>query len=94
MLAQEAQRRQRMGGGLYFYRMKEAARNVLARSGRLAGIGEQNLFPVRFRAIAAIYPKLDSGICERCSARIFSECQGRLPDGRARAPDLRDSLPR
>ena len=93
MLAQEAKRRREIGGGLYFYRLKGNVRDVLVRSKRLAEIGEQNLFPVGARAIRAIYPKLDSAICRRCTARIFSECQTRLPDDRLREPDLRDSLP-
>jgi len=86
MLAQEARRRQRMGGGLYFYRLKDAARAVLARGGYLEQIGADNIFPVKTRAVAAIYPKLDSGICRQCQVRIFRECHQALPDGQPVSP--------
>jgi SulP family sulfate permease len=81
MLAREAERRRRMGGGLYFYRMKDAVRSLLARGGYLRDIGEDNLFPVKSRPVAAIYRKLDSGICRNCKARIFRECHVSLPNG-------------
>jgi SulP family sulfate permease len=81
MLAREAERRRRMGGGLYFYRMKDAVRSLLARGGYLRDIGEDNLFPVKSHPVAAIYRKLDSGICRNCKARIFRECHVSLPNG-------------
>ena len=81
MLAREAGRRRRMGGGLYFYRMKDAVRLLLARGGYLSDIGEDNLFPVKSRPVATIYRKLDSGICRSCKARIFYECHVDLPNG-------------
>lgn len=81
MLVQEARRRRGLGGGLYFYRMKDAVRELLARGDYLREIGEENLFPVRTRAVAAIYPTLDSDICRTCRARIFRECHERLPNG-------------
>jgi len=86
MLAQEARRRQRLGGGLYFYRLKDAARAVLARGGYLEQIGADNIYPVKTRAVAAIYPKLDSGICRQCQVRIFRECHQALPDGQPVSP--------
>jgi SulP family sulfate permease len=86
MLAQEARRRRAMGGGLYFYRLKDAARAVLARGGYLEQIGADNIFPVKTRAVAAIYPKLDSGICRQCQVRIFRECHQALPDGQPVSP--------
>jgi SulP family sulfate permease len=81
MLVQEARRRRALGGGLYFYRMKDAVRELLARGDSLREIGEANLFPVATRAVAAIYPSLDSEICRTCRARIFRECHERLPNG-------------
>ncbi len=81
MLAREAERRRRMGGGLYFYRMKDAVRSLLARGGYLRDIGEDNLFSVKSRPVASIYRKLDSGICRSCKARIFRECHVSLPNG-------------
>jgi SulP family sulfate permease len=81
MLAREARRRRALGGGLYFYRMKDGVRALLARGGYLANLGEENLFPVKSRPISAIYPKLDPEICRHCRVRIFRECHQRLPNG-------------
>lgn len=87
MLAREARRRRRMGGGLYFYRMKDAVRSLLARGGYLGDIGEDNLFPVKSRPVSAIYQRLDPEICRHCTARIFRECHASLPNGEPRPPD-------
>ncbi len=87
MLVQEARRRRRIGGGLYFYRLKDAARALLEKGGYLAEIGPQNIFPVKTRAIAAIYPKLDPEICRNCRVRIFRECHTMLPNGEPRPPE-------
>ncbi|MEJ5212030.1 MAG: STAS domain-containing protein, partial [Burkholderiales bacterium] len=84
MLAQEAKRRRRMGGGLYLYRVKEGACEMLRRGSYAEEIGRENIFPAKSRPIETIYPRLDADICARCSARIFPECQERLPDGRPR----------
>jgi SulP family sulfate permease len=81
MLAREARRRRDIGGGLYFYRVKDAVRELLARSGCLGEIGEENLFPVKSRPVAEIYRKLDSGICRSCRVRIFRQCHIALPNG-------------
>ena len=81
MLAQEARRRRSLGGGLYFYRMKDAVQSLLARGGYLADIGEDHLFPVKSRPVPAIYGKLDSAICRGCKVRIFRECHASLPNG-------------
>lgn len=81
MLARESRRRRSIGGGLCFYRVKDAVRELLARGGYLREIGEENLFPVKSRPVAAIYRKLDSEICRNCKARIFRECHVSLPNG-------------
>ena len=81
MLAHEARRRRNLGGGLYFYRLKDTVRTTIARGGYLNEIGEDNLFPVKSRPVAEIYRKLDSGICRSCRVRIFRECHIALPDG-------------
>lgn len=86
LLAQEARRRRRMGGGLYFYRLKDTARALLEKGGYLADIGTENVFPVKTRAISKIYPRLDSEICRDCRVRIFRECRAALPNGEPRLP--------
>lgn len=82
MFAQEARRRRRMGGGLYFYRMKDAAYQLL-RSGQYDHeIGEGAFFPVKTNPTDALYWTLDPDVCRNCKARIFANCNsGRLPDG-------------
>ncbi len=85
LFAHEAKRRQRLGGGLYFYRLKDEVIHLLNRGGHLNQIGRDNVFPVKVRAIGAIYPKLDVAICRDCKLRIFRECRDRLPDGTLRA---------
>jgi SulP family sulfate permease len=81
MLAREARRRRTMGGALYFYRLKDAPRALLEKGGYMDDIGRENVFPVRTRAITAIYPKLESETCRRCGSRIFHECNVSLPNG-------------
>lgn len=89
MLAQEARRRKKMGGGLYFYRMKDSVREMLARGEWLAEIGEENLFPARADPMQRIYPLLDSGICARCDRRIFTVCRAAASPGETMEPALR-----
>jgi sulfate permease, SulP family len=84
LLAQEARRRRRLGGGLYFYGVKREVLDLLARGDYLEEIGKDNIFPVKFRAIAAIYPKLDAELCRVCPLPIFRECQASLPSGEPR----------
>ena len=84
-LAHEAKRRRRMGGGLYFYRLKNEVIHLLERGHYMRDIGSKNIFPVKQNAIAAIYPKLDSAVCRDCKLQIFRECRIALPNGDPRA---------
>lgn len=85
MFAQEARRRRRLGGGLYFYRMKPAAYDILRQGGYLHEIGEGAFFPVKTMPTEALYWTLDPDICRNCKTRIFANCHGgRLPDGERR----------
>jgi SulP family sulfate permease len=84
LLGQEALRRRRLGGGLYFHRLQPAVVETLARAGRLDDIGRDHLYSIGQDVIGAIYPKLDSEVCRRCPTRIFRQCQGPLPNGEPR----------
>jgi SulP family sulfate permease len=84
MLAQEARRRRKMGGGLYFYRCKEDIYQFLHKSDKLGDIGEENFFPTMANWVKPVYDKLDSEICRNCTARIFPECHVNLPNGEPR----------
>ncbi len=83
MLEQEARRRRKMGGGLYFYRCKDSIHKFLRKADKLDDIGESRFFPTMSNWIKPIYPTLNSDICRNCKARIFSECHVALPDGQA-----------
>lgn len=74
-LAEDAERRRGLGGGLYFIRVKDTVQEQLAESGALKAIGGANLFDSKTEAIAAIYKQLDPEVCRTCKARIFRECQ-------------------
>ncbi len=82
VLAQEARRRRRMGGGLYFYRLNQANYDFLRQGGYTHEIGEGAFFPVMTNVTGALYWTLDPDICRTCKTRIFKECNGGiLPDG-------------
>jgi SulP family sulfate permease len=84
MLAREARRRRRIGGGLYFHRLKDSVFLMLKNGGFIDDIGKENMFPMGPRVIPELYPRLDSEICRRCKTRIFDECQTTLPNGEPR----------
>ncbi len=84
MLAQEARRRRKMGGGLYFYRCKDDIYGFLRKSGKLDDIGAGNFYPAMSNWIKPVYATLNPDICRSCKARIFSECHDKLPDGEPR----------
>ncbi len=75
MLVQEAARRRRLGGALYIAKMKPEPARVLARGSYLRQLGEGTLFASKAEAIATIFGELERERCERCTARIFKECQ-------------------
>lgn len=87
MLAREATRRRKMGGGLYFYFMKDAVYELLERGGYLDAIGKENIFEPKDDVIGIIYKRLDSEICRTSTARIFAQCETALPNGEARAEE-------
>ena len=86
LLAQEARRRRKLGGGLYFYRLNEQNIQFLQKSGKMEDIGKNALFSTMENWVKPVYATLDTGICRNCAYRIFPECQTHLPDGEARKP--------
>lgn len=84
MLALEARRRRKLGGGLYFYRCKDSIYQFLRKADKLDAIGAGGFFPTKSNWIKPIYSTLDPEICRTCKTRIFSECVDKLPDGQAR----------
>jgi len=84
MLSREAARRKRMGGGLYFWFMKDAVYDLLKQGNYLKTIHEDHIFAQSVDPISILYPRLDSEICRTCSARIFPQCHIALPNGEPR----------
>lgn len=85
LLAKEATRRRKLGGGLYLVGVQPDLCEMLRRSGQVDTVGEEQIFRHKGDALRAIYPRLDNEICRRCTLRIFQECQDALPDGTPRA---------
>ncbi|MHB1214355.1 MAG: SulP family inorganic anion transporter [Thiobacillus sp.] len=84
LLGEIARDRNKMGGGLYFYRLKERVAETLRKGGFMKDVGEKHLFPANIRPSLAIYDTLDSEVCRTCTARIFPPCNERLPNGEKR----------
>ena len=78
MLVSEARRLEALGGGLYLCDVRLEQMAFLRASGYAQAFGRENIFAHKEYAIASIFECLESAICERCTARIFSECQ-RVP---------------
>ncbi len=74
MLAHEARRRKKIGGGLYFCGLKKEPLRMLQKSGYLEAIGNTHLFVSKAQAIEEILKRLDPDECRRCASRIFIEC--------------------
>jgi len=82
MLAQEAKRRKKLGGGLYFWRLKDSVYQFLHKGDYSNDIGEGAFFPAMSNITHGIYHTLDPEVCKTCKTKIFPECHGPvLPDG-------------
>jgi sulfate permease, SulP family len=84
LLVREAARRAAMGGGLYYWFMKDAVFALLQQGNYLKTIRENRIFAQGVDPIAILYPELDSEICRNCRARIFPQCHVALPNGEPR----------
>jgi len=85
LLAHEARRRRADGGGLYFYGMRQDARDALERGGQIEEIGRDRVFASKRELVAGVFGRLDRSICARCTMRIFEECR-QLPTPAERSP--------
>jgi len=70
----EMQQRRAAGGDLYFHRPRPPVMDLWQRSGFLDEMGRDHVFPDKRIAIATIVPRLDAGICARCTVKLFEEC--------------------
>ncbi len=85
LLAKEAIRRRKMGGGLYIVGVQPGLCEMMKRSGQVDTVGEDHIFSHKGDAIKAIYARMDNEICRTCTARVFRECHVALPDGTPRS---------
>ncbi len=74
LFAHEAERRKKTGGGLYFFGLRDAARETLGKAIFADKLGPVINFPTKTQALAALVPRLDDAVCATCTARIFREC--------------------
>jgi len=74
MLEQEAQRIEELGGGLFFYHIKDGIFKHLLRSDAFEHIGDHHFFPSKKGAIQWVFTQLDEDFCIKCPKRIFKEC--------------------
>ena len=70
----EMRLRRANGGDLYFHRPRPPVIELWQRSGFLDEIGRDHVFPDKRVAIATVVPRLDAGICARCTVKLFDEC--------------------
>lgn len=85
-LAQEAQRRRALSGGLYLVGVQSGVHETLTRGGQLSEIGPDRIVAHKGDAVRAAYPHMNNEICRTCKLRIFEECQTTLPNGDPRVP--------
>ena len=72
----EMNTRRSLGGDLYFHRPRAPVLELWQRTGFMAELGTDHIFPAKRIAIATIFDRLDRGICAHCTIRVFEECQG------------------
>jgi sulfate permease, SulP family len=74
-LAQEAQRRRALGGGLYIFHMKDEPLAMLRKSGAFDAIGAENFFTLGDDLMPAIKARLNPQTCAQCTVRVFAPCK-------------------
>lgn len=72
---EELQKRRAMGGDLYFHRPRPEVLQMWQRTGFLARLGEDHIFPDKHTALHVIYGRLNRDVCAGCTVRIFRECK-------------------
>jgi len=75
MLVSEAQRLEKLGGGLYFADLKPNVYEFLGRAHFISDVGNSHFFDRKKYALRYLYQQLDRRVCEQCTARVFMECK-------------------
>lgn len=73
-LVQMAERRRRLGGGLYLIRVKDQVHEFLDRGGYLDQIGRKNVFFSKTDALRTLYRHFDYDECRTCGLHVWVEC--------------------
>lgn len=74
MLEQEAKRLEELGGGIFFFNIKDSVFKYLLDSDAFSHIGDYHFFPSKKGAIQWVFTQLDEDICKACDKRVFEEC--------------------
>ncbi|MBF0369324.1 MAG: SulP family inorganic anion transporter [Magnetococcales bacterium] len=82
MLENEAERRRKLGGNLYFYGAKTRVCNVFEKRGFLGRLSPDQFFRTKEETIHAMVANLDWERCQTCQDRIFRECAELKKNGR------------
>ena len=75
LISEEVEQRKKLGGKVFFYSLKDTAREVIERGNYLQGMGPEAIFFSKGEAIKKIFTHRDKDICKHCDKRIFKECQ-------------------
>lgn len=75
LISEEVEQRKKLGGEVFFYSLKDTAREVMERGNYLQGMSPEPIFFSKGEAIKKIFGRLDRNICKHCDKRIFKECQ-------------------
>lgn len=73
-LVAEAKRRRQLGGGLYLSHLKERVYSFLQRGDFIRELGEENIFPTKYDAVATLFERLNRSTCRACKNHVFLEC--------------------
>jgi SulP family sulfate permease len=71
----ELRERRRLGGDLCFHRPRPQVLELWQRTGFLARLGAEHVFPDKRQAITAIHARLDRERCASCPVKLFWECR-------------------
>jgi len=85
-LAGEAKALRKAGGALYLVGMRESVEQQFRKTGLLEIIGEENVFQSKTAGLAAVFQRLDKGVCADCTKRIFWECRTEYDPARVPLP--------
>lgn len=88
LIEREAENRAKLDGSVALVGLKEKTINDLGRFGVLEHLGEENIMDSKTYALRDISARFDPQVCQRCTVRIFRECEMLVKDPQERAREL------